>query len=366
MSEPHQINTRNLAFARNIGITEGILTAILAIGGINFLVPLTFTIICAAVYFGGNIYNKRQLAAANRHPELTEAEKKDLAIKSWAESKDAGRGKCLSDYDCPNYDQIIFEMKLVEEGIIDIQEIETCDVSDCLLCPRIKKNQKEAYERAAEEARRAKQLEHEKAMAEIYARQRKRATENDNAALAKMSKKDAERVRAYRSAKMVKLKVNTCPNHGKSIVETWFVDLCPTCRLDALKEQDKREREAERARKRAEEEEKKRLEAEAFERRRHVHLNGLSLVRPLEVPEGAVPSFFDASRLDPFATHSYIVWKWTEPDGVTIKAYKQPVVVDHFAISADDEEVQRFGATYDEDGNYLGDYNGLKADWTNK
>jgi hypothetical protein len=153
-----------------------------------------------------------------------------------------------------------------------------------------------------------------------------------------------------------KPKVTNCKNHPENKpVETWFVGLCPTCRLAAMKTQDERDRlakiESNKAKRAAAKAEKERL----FEERRHVNLNGLHLYRPDGVPEGAVPSLLHGREIDPLATHSFIVWKWTE-DGDNIKFYKEPVVADAYSVRSDGGPVKTWYSVTDGTGRYVGDY----------
>jgi len=258
----------------------------------------------------------------------------------------------LSEYDCKNYEQTSFEMKLYHEGVIGIQEITTCEDGGkkdnyCLLCRPILAQQYDA-----------RQAEHTKSIANAQRATEKAARERDYEQLSAMTEKDAARVCHWNDIMVDKTttrkmeKIVLCKG---CMAYTWFVKFCPKCRLKDMVAQDEKNRlakiEAEKARKAAKKAEEERL----FEERRHINFNGLHLYRPDGVPEGAVPSLLHGREIDPMATHSFIVWKWTE-DGKNTKFFKQPVLIDAMTVSVDSTPVKTVYSVTDGDGRYVGDY----------
>lgn len=375
MTRPTHISKPALNFARNAALLEGAGAALLALCGINFLVPFIVCLTMMTLLVGGNLYNRYQLSAATgssplkglnervRRRENAQSENEGFTPVSY--SGNMGHRKFMSEYDCPNYDQVQFEMKLVDEGVIDIQDVSICDHAKnttdcCILCHHIVIRQKNERD-AKEEAERAElKRQHEKDVREANLRCEKRATASDNAMLDAMEPADAERVKVWSQSRFDE-KTFMENKWGGNVVEkypkgrtqcktcktdTMLAVFCPNCSLKSLRERDEHDRMAAEA-------EKERQ----FQERRNVNVSGVKVLRPLAVPEGAVPSILHGRDIDPLATHSYIVWKWTE-DGKETKFFKQPISIDAYSIVSDSAGVVKtLYSAYDEDtGEYLGDY----------
>jgi hypothetical protein len=360
---------KNLVKTASPVVAVGVLSTGLAIAAhFPILIPLLLCMMLTLGLMRANVVAKSEAKELTpEEKERLELEAKDKAVKEWVSTPDAPvEKKYLSEYDCSNYEQTSFDLKLAEEDVISIQDVTTCDDGGkrenyCLLCRPILIRQNKDRKAREEAERDERQREHDKWMREAAQRRAKRATESDVYAMGLMSEEDSQRLLDLRQTVIDNGEpwgktVTTCKNHPENNpVETWFPVVCPNCLLKALKAEDERQRLAkiqlEKERRAAAKAEKERL----FEKRRHVQLNGLHLVRPLKVPEGAVPSIMHGRDIDPMATHSFVVWKWTE-DGKNTKFYKQPVVVDAITVSSAEGPIKTIYSTYDGEGNYLGDY----------
>lgn len=338
------------ALLRNITVSQTLASVGLLAFGIIPYACLAVLLVTLVVWGGAHVQG--QLKRSSEEKELA-------SYSNWVEEP-----KYLSEYDCKNYDQTSFDLKMADEGVISILDVATCPdggrMRDCCpLCMPILKRQKEERERVQNEERAKRELEHKKMMAEVHARRSKRATDNDEKQLSEMSPADAKRVHAEQQFWLDKNDpwdkgIVNCVNHSE--IETWFNKYCPACTLARLKQRDENDRlakiAADKAAKAAARAEKERL----FQERRKVNVMGVQTLRPLAVPEGAVPSILHGRDLDRFATHSYIVWKWTE-DGQDTKFYKQPIGIDAYSVTGDTGVIETFFAVHDPDtGEHLGDY----------
>lgn len=347
------------------GVTGGIL--------FHLFLPLfmLFIVLCGGATLKaieGAIKKDVKQVAAKDNPEVAAAQK----VKALMESTDIVRAP-QNEYECRNYEQVIWEMKLVEEKVIPISDVSVCDMDGCFLCTPIRAKQALEAKRLRDEEIRAARAIHEANMREIRDRQKKRANESDQKQLDEMTEAQRYRVEVWsrlryeetvcqvgkwsketyvtKTTDQEPSKCKTCPSM------TMLADYCPKCslaRLEELDEQDKRQRKAAAAAaKKAAAEEKKRQ----FELRRHMVCEGVNVTRPLSVPEGAVPSILHGRDIDPFATHSFVVWKWTE-DGKNTLFFKQPILIDAMTVqNGNGHVVKSLYSVYDPDTNeYLGDY----------
>jgi hypothetical protein len=359
---------KNLVVHAGPTVLACVFSVVFAFLGMPFLVPVFFTFGTLVLIYG-----------AKRFVKVAMEESSVSVITAEGEAKKIRKGQPRTEYDCDNYAQTSFELRLVDAGVIGISEVSVCGDAPlrtgyCPMCHDVlvrQKKERDQHER----------VERQKA----YNERIENAVARDNEKLALMFDTDAQRVRdwqhdllniyaddrelaAKRNAKrlyydhrsgirLIKAyaMLQSCRSCGD---DTMYEFVCPTDRLTLERQKDEEDRaEAERKR------------VEAFEERRRVVVNGLRVTRPLEVPEGAVPSLLHGRDIDPMATHSYIVWKWTE-DGVNHKGYKQPIAIDAFSVHADGQRHPIFThyAAYDDGtGEYLGEYttvsgNGTKQD----
>lgn len=281
-----------------------------------------------------------------------------------------------TEYECPNFAAVLFETKLLKEEVITLGEMSLCDMNGCTFCAPFHARLAEEILAEENKAIAARKAAHKKTMAEIKVRNDARAKERDTRQLNEMSGDEAHRVYAWNDAKsedstykkvyvtktMKDALIKTAyePERTRCAAcntDTWFIGRCPACRLVSLLAQDENDKLAKIAAKKAEAAAKRAEKKRLFEERRHVNLNGLALYRPDGVPEGAVPSLLHGRDIDPMATHSFIVWKWTE-DGQNTKFFKQPVVADAYSVMSDQHPgaVKSWYSVTDGNGRYVGDY----------
>lgn len=375
MSKPHQISSLNLKIARNLAVIEGVIATGLAAGGTAFIMPLVLSLICLTALVAGKTYNHRQLE--NSKGSL-DKKAKELSEKAWY----AGGGNVVdttqTEFDCPNYDQVSFEMRMVEAKVMTLEEVTLCELDRCKLCAPLKKRYREEVTAKANLERAKADAIHKAELAKRRAERHAQARQYDEVSLDIMSDADRKRVLEWQDdylndvswgeVKVDQLldaaKVFRGPVPNKESFQecqscrkvTWFELLCPTCRLLRLN-REAVEAEEKAAKQKAEREAAEKAKAEAaYQARRGVVVEGLSVIRPTAVPEGAVPALLHGRDIDPMATHSFIVWKWTE-DGINTKFFKQPITIDAVSVqNGHGQAVKSFYSAHDETGRYMGDY----------